>query len=91
MRRPHIADRRNRTSRGTTAPVQPGPHRMQKPHNARSLAASRIILRGTGGVRFYNKRGTAEQWIKESKQAVALTRLSCHRCDAAVAGGISEA
>jgi hypothetical protein len=30
-------------------------------------------------VRFYNRRGTAEQWIKESKQAVALTRLSCHR------------
>jgi Transposase DDE domain group 1 len=30
-------------------------------------------------VRFYNKRGTAEQWIKESKQAVALTRLSCYR------------
>jgi hypothetical protein len=29
-------------------------------------------------VRFYNKRGTAEQWIKEGKQAVALTRLSCH-------------
>ncbi len=30
-------------------------------------------------VRFYNKRGKAEQWIKESKRAVALTRLSCHR------------
>jgi hypothetical protein len=30
-------------------------------------------------VRFYNKRGTAEQWIKESKQAVKVTRLSCHR------------
>ncbi len=30
-------------------------------------------------VRFYNKRGTAEQWIKESKQAVAITWLSCHR------------
>ena len=30
-------------------------------------------------VHFYNKRGTAEQWIKEGKQAVALTRLSCHR------------
>jgi Transposase DDE domain group 1 len=29
-------------------------------------------------VRFYNKRGTAEQWIKEDKQAVKLTRLSCH-------------
>jgi hypothetical protein len=28
-------------------------------------------------VRFYNKRGTAEQWIKEGKQAVAMTRLSC--------------
>jgi hypothetical protein len=30
-------------------------------------------------VRFYNKCGTAEQWIKEGKQAVKLTRLSCHR------------
>ncbi len=30
-------------------------------------------------VRFYNKRGTAEQWIKEGKQAVNMTRLSCHR------------
>jgi hypothetical protein len=30
-------------------------------------------------VRFYNKRSTAEQWIKEGKQAVAMTRLSCHR------------
>jgi hypothetical protein len=30
-------------------------------------------------VRFYNKRGTAEKWIKEGKQAVKMTRLSCHR------------
>jgi hypothetical protein len=30
-------------------------------------------------VRFYNKRRTAEQWIKEGKQAVKMTRLSCHR------------
>jgi Transposase DDE domain group 1 len=30
-------------------------------------------------VRFYNKRGTAEQWIKEGKQAAHWTRLSCHR------------
>jgi hypothetical protein len=29
--------------------------------------------------RFYNERGTAEQWIKEGKQAVKVTRLSCHR------------
>jgi Transposase DDE domain group 1 len=30
-------------------------------------------------VRFYNRRGTAEQWIKEGKQATHWTRLSCHR------------
>ena len=30
-------------------------------------------------VRFYNKRGTAEQWINEGKLAVNWTRLSCHR------------
>jgi hypothetical protein len=30
-------------------------------------------------VRFYNKRGTAKQWIKEGKLAVKMTRLSCHR------------
>jgi hypothetical protein len=30
-------------------------------------------------VRFYNRRGTAEQWIKEGKQAVKVTRLGCHR------------
>jgi Transposase DDE domain group 1 len=30
-------------------------------------------------VRFYNKRGTAEQWIKEGKRAAHWTRLSCHR------------
>ncbi len=29
--------------------------------------------------RFYNKRGTAERGIKEGKQAVKMTRLSCHR------------
>ena len=30
-------------------------------------------------VRLYNKRGTAEQWIKEGKQAAHWTRLSCYR------------
>ncbi len=30
-------------------------------------------------VRFDNKRGTAEQWIREGKQAAHWTRLSCHR------------
>ena len=28
-------------------------------------------------VGFYNKRGTAEQWIKEGKNAIKWTRLSC--------------
>ncbi len=32
-----------------------------------------------GGSALLHKRGTAEQWIKEGKQAVAMTRLSCHR------------
>ena len=30
-------------------------------------------------VAFYNKRGTAEQWIKEGKGAIKWTRLSCAR------------
>jgi len=29
-------------------------------------------------VYFYHKRGTVEQWIKEGKLAVKMTRLSCH-------------
>ena len=33
-------------------------------------------------MRFYNKRGTLEQWIKEGKQATRRTRLSCHRFQA---------
>jgi hypothetical protein len=28
-------------------------------------------------VKFYNARGTAEQWIKEGKNAVKWTKLSC--------------
>ena len=30
-------------------------------------------------VPFYNKRGTAEQGVKEGKQAVKMTRLTCRR------------
>ena len=30
-------------------------------------------------VAFYNRRGTAEQWIKEGKYALNWTRLSCYR------------
>jgi hypothetical protein len=38
-----------------------------------------LTLPSRAVVRFYNKRGTAEQWIKEGKLAVSWTRLSCHR------------
>jgi hypothetical protein len=38
-----------------------------------------LTLPSRAVVRFYNKRGTAEQRIKEGKQAVKITRLSCHR------------
>jgi hypothetical protein len=34
---------------------------------------------GTFIRRFYNGRGTAKQWIKEGKNAVKWTRLSCRR------------
>src|SRR5205823_4760375 len=30
-------------------------------------------------IKFYNGRGTAEQWIKEGKNALNRTRLSCRR------------
>jgi hypothetical protein len=33
-------------------------------------------------VGFYNQRGTAEQWIKEGKNAIKWTRLSCRSFDA---------
>ncbi len=41
--------------------------------------ATNMTLPSRSVVRFYNKRGTAEQWIKEGKQAVKMTRLSCHK------------
>ena len=40
--------------------------------------ATNLSLPGRAVVRFYNKRGTSEQWIKEGKQAVKMPRLSCH-------------
>ena len=32
-------------------------------------------------VAYYNQRGTAEQWIKEGKNAIKRTRLSCRKFD----------
>jgi hypothetical protein len=36
-----------------------------------------LAISGKHVVAFYNKRGTAEQWIKEGKGAIKWTRLSC--------------
>jgi hypothetical protein len=38
---------------------------------------SNLARSAEGIVAFYNKRGTAEQWIKEGKGAIKWTRLSC--------------
>ena len=38
-----------------------------------------LSLSSRAVIRFYNRRGTAEQWITEGKQATHWTRLSCHR------------
>ena len=38
-----------------------------------------LFAKPEGVVRFYNRRGTTEQWIKEGKYALNWTRLSCHR------------
>ena len=38
-----------------------------------------LTRRARNVVRFYNGRGTAEQWIKEGKYALKWTRLSCRR------------
>jgi len=45
----------------------------------RNFIVTNLTLPSRAVVRFYNRRGTAEQWIKEGKVAVKMTRLSCHR------------
>jgi hypothetical protein len=38
-----------------------------------------LTLPSRAVVRFDNRRGTAERWIREGKPAVKMTRLGCHR------------
>ena len=45
----------------------------------RNFIVTNLTLPSRAVVRFYNKRGTAEQWIKEGKLAASWLRLSCHR------------
>jgi Transposase DDE domain group 1 len=44
-------------------------------HHHLARPAERIVA-------FYNQRGTAEHWIKEGKNAIKWTRLSCRTFDA---------
>ena len=44
-----------------------------------SFIVTNLPLPSRAVMRFYNKRGTAEQWSKEGKQVVKMTRPSCHR------------
>jgi len=43
-----------------------------------AFIVTNLRLRSKNATRFYNRRGTAEQWIKEGKNAITWTRLSCH-------------
>jgi hypothetical protein len=43
------------------------------------FVVTNLSAKPEGVVHFYNRRGTAEQWIKEGKYALNWTKLSCHR------------
>jgi hypothetical protein len=43
-----------------------------------NFVVTNLRWKSSNVVKFYNKRGTAEQWIKEGKYALNWTRLSCH-------------
>jgi hypothetical protein len=50
--------------------------------NIEEVIVTNLSLPSRAVVQFYNKRGTAEvapATIKEGKQVVKMTRLSCHR------------
>jgi hypothetical protein len=55
--------------------------RVVGPNLGLTIAEPTIVGRRSEGrvVRFYNRRGTVEQWIKEGKNAVKWTKLSCRR------------
>ncbi len=46
-----------------------------------SFIVTNLRRKAEGVVKFYNKRGVVEQWIKEGKNAVRWTKLSCHDFD----------
>ena len=65
-----------KTARRVVAKVE---HHLGELYPRVGFIVTNLTLPSRAVVRFYNKRGTAEQWIKEGKQAVKMTRLSCHK------------
>ena len=65
-----------KTARRVVAKVE---HHPEELYPRVGFIVTNLTLPNRTVVRFYNKRGTAEQWIKEGKQAVKMARLSCHR------------
>lgn len=65
-----------KTARRVVAKVE---HHPEELYPRVGFIVTNLTLPSRAVVRFYNKRGTAEQWIKEGKQAVKMTRLSCHK------------
>ena len=65
-----------KTARRVVAKVE---HHLGELYARAEFIVTNLTLPSRAVVRFYNERGTAEQWIKEGKQAVKMTRLSCHR------------
>jgi len=43
-----------------------------------NFIATNLRWKFSNVVKFYNKQGTTEQWIKEGKYALNWTKLSCH-------------
>ena len=72
---------RHRGQRGTTPRriVANVEHHVGELFPRVGFIVTNLLLSNRAVVRFYNKRGTAEQWIMEGKQAAHWTRLSCHR------------
>jgi len=65
-----------KTARRVVAKVE---HHQRELFPRVGFIVTNLTLPSRAVVRFYNQRGTAEQWIKEGKQAVKMTRLSCHK------------
>ena len=54
-------------------------HHLDKTFPRVGFIVTNLRYRDKKVVKFYNKRGTCEQWIKEGKYALNWTRLSCQR------------